>query len=91
MPYQGSSETYYNNGQMYNFYLTHVEASPVPEPSTWAMMLLGFAGLGFAAYRRRLIGEQLPSASGGRSRLKPTTSNSGRPELSARRCKSSRD
>ncbi len=25
--------------------------SPVPEPSTWAMMLLGFSGLGFAAYR----------------------------------------
>jgi hypothetical protein len=25
----------------------------VPEPSTWAMMLIGFAGLGFAAYRRR--------------------------------------
>jgi hypothetical protein len=25
----------------------------VPEPSTWAMMLLGFAGLGFAALRRR--------------------------------------
>jgi uncharacterized protein (TIGR03118 family) len=24
----------------------------VPEPSTWAMMLLGFAGLGFVAYRR---------------------------------------
>ncbi len=24
----------------------------VPEPSTWAMMLLGFATLGFAAYRR---------------------------------------
>jgi hypothetical protein len=24
----------------------------VPEPSTWAMMLLGFAGLGFAAFRR---------------------------------------
>jgi hypothetical protein len=23
----------------------------VPEPSTWAMMLLGFAGLGFAEYR----------------------------------------
>jgi hypothetical protein len=28
-------------------------ASAVPEPSTWAMMLLGFAGLGFMAYRRR--------------------------------------
>jgi hypothetical protein len=26
--------------------------SPVPEPSTWAMMLLGFAGLGFAGYRK---------------------------------------
>lgn len=25
----------------------------VPEPSTWALMLLGFAGLGFAAYYRR--------------------------------------
>jgi PEP-CTERM motif len=24
----------------------------VPEPSTWAMMALGFAGLGFAGYRR---------------------------------------
>lgn len=28
-------------------------ASAVPEPSTWAMMLLGFAGLGFMAYRRK--------------------------------------
>ena len=26
--------------------------SAVPEPSTWAMMILGFAGLGFLAYRR---------------------------------------
>jgi hypothetical protein len=25
----------------------------VPEPSTWAMMILGFAGIGFMAYRRR--------------------------------------
>jgi hypothetical protein len=25
----------------------------VPEPSTWAMMILGFAGIGFLAYRRR--------------------------------------
>jgi hypothetical protein len=27
--------------------------SPVPEPSTWAMMILGFLGLGFMAYRRK--------------------------------------
>jgi hypothetical protein len=29
------------------------EVSAVPEPSTWAMLLLGFAGLGFMAYRRK--------------------------------------
>ena len=28
-----------------------VAITSVPEPSTWAMMLLGFAGLGFAGYR----------------------------------------
>jgi hypothetical protein len=26
--------------------------SAVPEPSTWAMMVLGFAGLGFLGYRK---------------------------------------
>ena len=29
-----------------------LSGAAVPEPSTWAMMLLGFAGLGFAGYRR---------------------------------------
>ena len=28
-------------------------SSAVPEPSTWAMMLLGFAGLGYVGYRQR--------------------------------------
>jgi len=28
-------------------------ASAVPEASTWAMMILGFAGVGFVTYRRR--------------------------------------
>jgi PEP-CTERM motif len=28
----------------------------VPEPSTWAMMLLGFAGLALAGYRRAKAG-----------------------------------
>ena len=27
-------------------------AGVIPEPSTWALMLLGFAGLGFVGYRR---------------------------------------
>ena len=29
-----------------------VMTSAVPEPSTWAMMILGFFGVGFMAYRR---------------------------------------
>jgi len=40
----------------------------VPEPSTWAMMILGFAGLGFAGYRRTRkpvsIAAQLATLSG---------------------------
>jgi PEP-CTERM motif len=28
-------------------------SSAVPEPSTWAMMILGFLGVGFVAYRRK--------------------------------------
>jgi hypothetical protein len=30
-----------------------VSVPPVPEPSTWAMMILGFCGLGFMAYRKK--------------------------------------
>jgi probable HAF family extracellular repeat protein len=44
---KGQIVGWYDNG--YGFL-----ASPsVPEPSTWAMMLLGFAGLGFVTYRRQ--------------------------------------
>jgi hypothetical protein len=43
------------NGAEYQggFQFTSVTGSVniVPEPSTWAMMLIGFAGLGFAGYR----------------------------------------
>jgi hypothetical protein len=28
-------------------------AASIPEPSTWAMMIIGFAGMGFMAYRKR--------------------------------------
>jgi len=31
--------------------------SAIPEPSTWAMMILGFAGIGFMAYRKRREGQ----------------------------------
>lgn len=30
-----------------------INVGSVPEPSTWAMMILGFCGLGFMAYRRK--------------------------------------
>jgi len=33
--------------------LTVSSVSAVPEPSTWAMMILGFVGVGFMAYRRK--------------------------------------
>jgi hypothetical protein len=36
--------------------------SAVPEPSTWAMLILGFCGIGFLAYRRKPHGSSLASA-----------------------------
>jgi hypothetical protein len=36
-----------------NVTVTVSSSSPVPEPSTWAMMLIGFAGFGAFAYRRK--------------------------------------
>jgi hypothetical protein len=34
----------------------------VPEPSTWVMMVLGFAGVGFLAYRRKRHGSALTTS-----------------------------
>lgn len=39
----------------------NVSSVPVPEGSTWGMMLLGFAGLGFAGYRRARAGRSAPA------------------------------
>ncbi|WP_210291535.1 PEPxxWA-CTERM sorting domain-containing protein [Tardiphaga robiniae] len=45
------------NGTQALFTPTHVTsvqiAAAVPEPSTWALMILGFAGVGFVAARKR--------------------------------------
>jgi PEP-CTERM motif len=42
--------------------LTGVITAAVPEPSTWAMMILGFCGIGFMAYRRKQNGAALTVA-----------------------------
>ena len=34
------------------FITASVQTAAIPEPSTWAMMLLGFVGLGYAGWRR---------------------------------------
>jgi len=38
---------------------TFVIGRTVPEASTWTMMLLGFAGLGFVGYRQRRAAKPL--------------------------------
>jgi hypothetical protein len=43
----------WSGGFIDNVQLLTSVASAVPEPSTWAMMLLGFASIGFMAYRRK--------------------------------------
>jgi hypothetical protein len=43
-----NDDIFFDNSGGWNVSVTGV----VPEPSTWAMMLLGFAGLGFAGYRK---------------------------------------
>jgi hypothetical protein len=51
MAYNGWNQPEYQGGAAFQS-VTGVVAA-VPEPSTWAMMILGFAGLGFMAYRRK--------------------------------------
>jgi choice-of-anchor C domain-containing protein len=42
-----------DSGTPYGPVIGDVSISAVPEPATWAMMVLGFFGIGFMAYRRR--------------------------------------
>lgn len=65
----GSADAYVDptfalTGQYASLY--HFEGLPdgalaggVPEPSTWAMLLIGFAGLGYAGYRRAAVNRRL--------------------------------
>jgi hypothetical protein len=46
-----SSANVHNEDLGSSFTFTLVSGA-IPEPSTWAMILLGFAGIGFAGYRK---------------------------------------
>jgi hypothetical protein len=70
----GTYKWTWGTGPNQNF--TLVIGTVVPEPSTWAMMLLGFVGLGFMGYqsagRRRTTATLDPEAPG-RSALERMT------------------
>lgn len=52
-PASGLLTLYYWDSNNYdNSQFVTATISTVPEPATWAMMILGFAGIGFLAYRR---------------------------------------
>jgi probable HAF family extracellular repeat protein len=73
-PNQFTSPTAINNlGQIVGTYVdsdgvvhAFLATPTVPEPSTWAMLLIGFAGIGFMAYRRKskqaLMGPELQTS-----------------------------
>jgi choice-of-anchor C domain-containing protein len=52
----------YKTPGAYGPVIDNVSVSAVPEPATWAMMLLGFAGLGFAGYSRTSRKSAIPTA-----------------------------
>jgi hypothetical protein len=55
----GASQTFTfavsNVGSDHSVGIDNIALTTVPEPATWAMMLVGFAGLGFAGYRRNKV------------------------------------
>jgi hypothetical protein len=56
-PAAGIARTIFPDDNRHGRWMSNLDSitvlQAVPEPSTWAMMVLGFAGLGFLAYRRR--------------------------------------
>jgi hypothetical protein len=58
-----SSEGHSNSGSTvqigYGIFASSDAVAAIPEPSTWAMLLIGFAGIGFAAYRKRRVSAAL--------------------------------
>ena len=50
-----TTATFHSTNNAFEFSI----GTAVPEPTTWAMMMLGFAGLGYAAFRRSTKGRVL--------------------------------
>jgi PEP-CTERM motif len=58
-----TTATFSSTQNAFEFSLVNpVTSTSTPEPSTWAMMMLGFAGLGYAAFRRNSKGQTAVSA-----------------------------
>jgi|WetSurMetagenome_2_1015567.scaffolds.fasta_scaffold240752_1 hypothetical protein len=53
LPSPGHTQTPWSSANYFDATFSMTVTSAVPEPSTWAMMILGFVGVGFMAYRRK--------------------------------------
>jgi len=53
LPTPGQTQTAWSSANHFDATFSATFTSAVPEPSTWAMLILGFAGVGFLAYRRK--------------------------------------
>jgi hypothetical protein len=63
--YDNFSASLYDDGRDYSAegtYTATTVPSSAPEPSTWAMLLIGFAGVGFAGYRAAKRNPQVRAA-----------------------------